>query len=73
MSAKKPEQPRAERLLPGIWRLRLPLFWPGVPHGNVWAVAADGGIWSEDWLAAVVGLAILALALLGFIPEPVLW
>jgi glyoxylase-like metal-dependent hydrolase (beta-lactamase superfamily II) len=24
--------------------LRLPLPWPGVPHGNVWAVAADGGI-----------------------------
>ena len=41
---KRPEQPRAEKVLPGIWRLRLPLFWPGVPHGNVWAVAADGGI-----------------------------
>jgi glyoxylase-like metal-dependent hydrolase (beta-lactamase superfamily II) len=41
---KRPEAPRAERVLPGIWRLRLPLFWPGVPHGNVWAVAADGGI-----------------------------
>lgn len=41
---KRPEQPRAERVLPGIWRLRLPLPWPGVPHGNVWAVAADGGI-----------------------------
>jgi glyoxylase-like metal-dependent hydrolase (beta-lactamase superfamily II) len=41
---KRPEQPRAEKVLPGIWRLRLPLPWPGVPHGNVWAVAADGGI-----------------------------
>jgi glyoxylase-like metal-dependent hydrolase (beta-lactamase superfamily II) len=41
---KRPEQPRAERVLPGVWRLRLPLPWPGVPHGNVWAVAADGGI-----------------------------
>jgi glyoxylase-like metal-dependent hydrolase (beta-lactamase superfamily II) len=41
---KRPEQPRAEKILPGIWRLRLPLPWPGVPHGNVWAVAADGGI-----------------------------
>jgi len=38
------ETPRAEKVLPGIWRLRLPLPWPGVPHGNVWAVAADGGI-----------------------------
>ncbi len=24
--------------------MRLPLPWPGVPHGNAWAVAADGGI-----------------------------
>jgi glyoxylase-like metal-dependent hydrolase (beta-lactamase superfamily II) len=35
---------RGERVLPGVWRLRLPLPWPGVPHGNAWAVAADGGI-----------------------------
>jgi glyoxylase-like metal-dependent hydrolase (beta-lactamase superfamily II) len=41
---KRPEAPRAEKTLPGVWRLRLPLPWPGVPHGNVWAVAADGGI-----------------------------
>jgi glyoxylase-like metal-dependent hydrolase (beta-lactamase superfamily II) len=41
---KRPEAPRAEKVLPGIWRLRLPLPWPGVPHGNAWAVAADGGI-----------------------------
>jgi glyoxylase-like metal-dependent hydrolase (beta-lactamase superfamily II) len=41
---KRPAQPRAEKVLPGIWRLRLPLPWPGVPHGNVWAVAADGGV-----------------------------
>jgi len=41
---KRPEAPRAERILPGVWRLRLALPWPGVPHGNVWAVAADGGI-----------------------------
>jgi glyoxylase-like metal-dependent hydrolase (beta-lactamase superfamily II) len=41
---KRPEAPRAEKVLPGVWRLRLPLPWPGVPHGNVWAIAADGGI-----------------------------
>jgi glyoxylase-like metal-dependent hydrolase (beta-lactamase superfamily II) len=41
---KRAETPRAEKVLPGIWRLRLPLPWPGVPHGNVWAIAADGGI-----------------------------
>jgi glyoxylase-like metal-dependent hydrolase (beta-lactamase superfamily II) len=44
MSPKRPEAPRTERMLPGVWRLRLPLPWPGVPHGNVWAVAADGGV-----------------------------
>ena len=41
---RKAEAPRGERVLPGVWRLRLALPWPGVPHGNVWAVAADGGI-----------------------------
>ena len=41
---KRAEAPRTEKVLPGIWRLRLPLPWPGVPHGNVWAVAAGGGI-----------------------------
>lgn len=43
-SEKRAEAPRTERILPGIWRLRLPLPWPGVPHGNAWAVEADGGI-----------------------------
>ena len=38
------EAPRTERVLPGVWRLRLALPWPGVPHGNAWAVAADGGV-----------------------------
>jgi len=41
---KKAEAPRTERVLPGIWRLRLPLPWPGVPHGNAWAVEHDGGL-----------------------------
>jgi len=41
---KRPEAPRSEKVLPGIWRLRLALPWPGVPHGNVWAIEADGGI-----------------------------
>ena len=36
--------PRTEKVLPGIWRLRLPLPWPGVPHGNAWAVEAEEGI-----------------------------
>jgi glyoxylase-like metal-dependent hydrolase (beta-lactamase superfamily II) len=36
--------PRTEKILPGVWRLRLPLPWPGVPHGNAWAVACGDGI-----------------------------
>jgi glyoxylase-like metal-dependent hydrolase (beta-lactamase superfamily II) len=35
---------RGERVQPGIWRLRLPLPWPGVPHCNAWAIAAGDGI-----------------------------
>jgi glyoxylase-like metal-dependent hydrolase (beta-lactamase superfamily II) len=31
-------------VLPGVFRLRLPLPWPGVPHGNAWAVAAGDGV-----------------------------
>ncbi|HEY1855213.1 MAG TPA: MBL fold metallo-hydrolase [Solirubrobacterales bacterium] len=42
--AKDKIAPRTDRELPGVWRLRLPLPWPGVPHGNAWAIAADGGI-----------------------------
>jgi glyoxylase-like metal-dependent hydrolase (beta-lactamase superfamily II) len=35
---------RGERVLPGLWRLRLPLPWPGVPHCNAWAIASGSGI-----------------------------
>ncbi len=35
---------RGERVLPGLWRLRLPLPWPGVPHCNAWAIAAGSGV-----------------------------
>jgi glyoxylase-like metal-dependent hydrolase (beta-lactamase superfamily II) len=35
---------RGERVVPGVWRLRLPLPWPGVPHCNAWAIAAGDGI-----------------------------
>ncbi|HUB74172.1 MAG TPA: MBL fold metallo-hydrolase [Solirubrobacteraceae bacterium] len=34
---------RGERVLPGLYRLRLPLPWPGVPHCNAWAVAHGDG------------------------------
>jgi glyoxylase-like metal-dependent hydrolase (beta-lactamase superfamily II) len=43
LSARR-ELGRGERVLPGLWRLRLPLPWPGVPHGNAWAIAAGSGI-----------------------------
>ena len=39
----KHELGRGERVLPGVFRLRLPLPWPGVPHCNAWAVAAGEG------------------------------
>jgi glyoxylase-like metal-dependent hydrolase (beta-lactamase superfamily II) len=42
--ARKREVGRGERTLPGVWRLRLPLPWPGIPHCNAWAVAAGDGI-----------------------------
>ena len=48
MAERKPtrrrEVGRGERVLPGVWRLRLPLPWPGVPHCNAWALAAGDGI-----------------------------
>jgi glyoxylase-like metal-dependent hydrolase (beta-lactamase superfamily II) len=30
-------------VLPGLWRLRLPLPWPGIPHCNAWVIAKDDG------------------------------
>jgi glyoxylase-like metal-dependent hydrolase (beta-lactamase superfamily II) len=43
-AARRREVGRGERLLPGVWRLRLPLPWPGVPHCNAWALAAGDGV-----------------------------
>jgi glyoxylase-like metal-dependent hydrolase (beta-lactamase superfamily II) len=46
--SRKPTRPReigrGERVVDGVWRLRLPLPWPGVPHCNAWALAAGDGI-----------------------------
>ena len=44
MTARKRELSRADRILPGLWRLRLPLPWPGVPHVNAYAIAALDGV-----------------------------
>ncbi len=42
-AASRRELGRGERVVPGIYRLRLPLPWPGVPHCNAWAVLAGDG------------------------------
>ncbi len=31
-------------MVPGLWRLRLPLPFPAVPHCNAWAIAAGTGV-----------------------------
>jgi glyoxylase-like metal-dependent hydrolase (beta-lactamase superfamily II) len=41
---RKRELGRGERVLSGLWRLRLPLPWPGVPHCNAWAIRAGDGV-----------------------------
>jgi glyoxylase-like metal-dependent hydrolase (beta-lactamase superfamily II) len=41
---RRTEVGRGERVVPGVWRLRLPLPWPGVPHCNAWALAAGEAI-----------------------------
>ena len=41
---RRRELSRADRVLPGLWRLRLPLPWPGVPHVNAYAIAAGSGV-----------------------------
>ena len=40
----RPERARADKIVPGIWRLRLPLPWDATPHGNAYAVSAGDGI-----------------------------
>lgn len=42
--SRRKELARADRVVDGVWRLRMPLPWPGVPHGNAFAVAHEGGI-----------------------------
>jgi glyoxylase-like metal-dependent hydrolase (beta-lactamase superfamily II) len=43
-STRRRELGRGERVLPGVWRLRLPLPWAGVPHCNAWALRAGDGV-----------------------------
>src|SRR5688572_23141222 len=46
---------RAERIIPGIWRLRIPLPWFGVPHVNAFALSAGDGLILVDTGTAVNG------------------
>jgi glyoxylase-like metal-dependent hydrolase (beta-lactamase superfamily II) len=41
---RRRELGRADRVMSGVWRLRLPLPWPGVPHVNAFALDAGDGI-----------------------------
>jgi glyoxylase-like metal-dependent hydrolase (beta-lactamase superfamily II) len=63
MSTKR-QIARADRVLHGLWRLRLPLPWAGVPHVNAWAISAGSGVVLVDTgLADPGALAQLELAL----------
>jgi glyoxylase-like metal-dependent hydrolase (beta-lactamase superfamily II) len=74
MAPGRREAARGERVLPGVWRLRLPLPWPGVPHVNAFAVASgnglvlfDTGYAGEDGTRQLE----LALAQVGFTPRDI--
>jgi glyoxylase-like metal-dependent hydrolase (beta-lactamase superfamily II) len=63
MSTKR-QIARADRVQHGLWRLRLPLPWPGVPHVNAWAISAGSGVVLVDTgLAGAGALSQLELAL----------
>jgi glyoxylase-like metal-dependent hydrolase (beta-lactamase superfamily II) len=64
VTRKRVELGRGERVLPGVFRLRLPLPWPGVPHGNAWAVSCgDGFVLFDTGIHAPGSLANLERAL----------
>ncbi len=56
---------RADRVLPGLWRLRVPLPWAATPHGNAYAVAgSDGVVLFDCGIGGPDGLEQLEIALL---------
>jgi glyoxylase-like metal-dependent hydrolase (beta-lactamase superfamily II) len=62
--SQKRQLARADRILTGLWRLRLPLPWPEVPHVNAWAISAGSGVVLVDTgLAEPGALAQLELGL----------
>jgi len=52
---RRRELARADRVLPGLWRLRLPLPWPAVPHVNAFAIASGSGVVLVDCGLASAG------------------
>jgi glyoxylase-like metal-dependent hydrolase (beta-lactamase superfamily II) len=67
-------KPRTERIQPGIWRLKLPCPWPGVPHGNAWALQRGAGLVLVDTGVGGPGrlrMVDIALAQAGFGVEDV--
>ena len=44
MSPRRRELARADRILPGLWRLRLPLPWPGRAARDAFAISARHGV-----------------------------
>lgn len=61
---RRREHGRGERVLPGVYRLRVPLPWPGVPHGNAWAVRrGDGFVLFDCGLPGAENVAELERAL----------
>jgi len=62
---RKRELARADQVMRGLWRLRLPIVvWPGVPHVNAFAIAAGNGVVLVDTgLAEAGGLGRLERAL----------
>jgi glyoxylase-like metal-dependent hydrolase (beta-lactamase superfamily II) len=60
----QPPRARADRVLPGVWRLRLPLPWDATPHGNAYAVrSGDGLVLFDTGYGGHDGLPQLELAL----------
>ena len=61
---RRNEVARSERILPGVWRLRLPCPWPGVPHVNSWAISrGDGVVLFDTGIGGEEGVHQLELAL----------
>jgi glyoxylase-like metal-dependent hydrolase (beta-lactamase superfamily II) len=46
--AVDPDTAGAREVLPGLWRLRLPLAWPEIDHVNAYLVARDDGVMLVD-------------------------